>query len=99
MSKKDVEPTDMWCGIEVGGVRQASARAHGSDLDCQKAASHLRHAGLLEAWAAHKAIAACVLAQRSCRHAFLRRRQAMTAPDVLDEIGEVFHQVCPALRE
>ncbi|CAE8591639.1 unnamed protein product [Polarella glacialis] len=42
------------------------------------------------------ALAGCTLTRRSCCAAFKRRKRAMTAPDVLEELGTVFEELCPA---
>lgn len=62
--------------------------------------------GTLLAWSRNKVVegdlpmvaagcAACELVRCSCRAAFARKARAMTAPDVLDEIGPVFEELCP----
>jgi len=43
-------------------------------------------------WAAY---AACVLARRASASAFAIKRRAMTAPDILDKLGETFEDMCP----
>ena len=43
-------------------------------------------------WAAY---AACVATRRAAAAAFARKRRAMTAPDVLDELGAAFEGMCP----
>eukprot|EP00435_Cladocopium_sp_Y103_P014260 s2763_g3.t1 len=62
--------------------------------------------GTLLAWSRNKVVegqlpmvaagcAACEVVRSSCRAAFARKARAMTAPDVLDEIGPVFEELCP----
>eukprot|EP00931_Biecheleriopsis_adriatica_P115119 TRINITY_DN90958_c0_g1_i1.p1 TRINITY_DN90958_c0_g1~~TRINITY_DN90958_c0_g1_i1.p1 ORF type:complete len:391 (-),score=100.77 TRINITY_DN90958_c0_g1_i1:28-1200(-) len=40
--------------------------------------------------------AACTLVRRACKTAFQKRKRAMVAPDVLDEVGDTFEEMCPA---
>ena len=42
------------------------------------------------------AYTACMLTRRFARAAFARHKRSMTAPDLIDEIGEVFEDFCPA---
>eukprot|EP00443_Scrippsiella_acuminata_P132326 CAMPEP_0115591262 /NCGR_PEP_ID=MMETSP0272-20121206/10186_1 /TAXON_ID=71861 /ORGANISM="Scrippsiella trochoidea, Strain CCMP3099" /LENGTH=314 /DNA_ID=CAMNT_0003026477 /DNA_START=15 /DNA_END=956 /DNA_ORIENTATION=- len=44
--------------------------------------------------AADAALVGCLLTRSSCRSAFARRKRAMTAPDVMEHIGEVFEELC-----
>jgi len=64
--------------------------------------------GTLLAWSKNKVVegdlplalagcTACELVRSSCREAFAKKARAMTAPDVLDEIGPVFERLCPAV--
>lgn len=40
--------------------------------------------------------AACVLVRRACQQAYAKKKRAMMAPDVLDELGDMFDAMCPA---
>jgi ATP-dependent NAD(P)H-hydrate dehydratase len=40
--------------------------------------------------------AACTLVRRACRHAYEKKKRAMVAPDVLDELAATFEELCPA---
>lgn len=42
------------------------------------------------------AATACMLTRRCSKYAFAKHRRAMTAPDVIDAIGEVFEEFSPA---
>jgi len=43
--------------------------------------------------------AACVIVRKACRGAFAKNKRAMVATDVLDELGAVFEELCPASWE
>ena len=42
------------------------------------------------------AATACMLTRRCSKLAFAKQRRAMTAPDLIDSIGEVFEEFSPA---
>lgn len=39
-------------------------------------------------------LAACTLVRRASKAAFLKHKRAMVAPDVLDEVGAAFEELC-----
>eukprot|EP00746_Dinoflagellata_sp_MGD_P073875 gnl/MRDRNA2_/MRDRNA2_299191_c0_seq1.p1 gnl/MRDRNA2_/MRDRNA2_299191_c0~~gnl/MRDRNA2_/MRDRNA2_299191_c0_seq1.p1 ORF type:complete len:296 (+),score=50.26 gnl/MRDRNA2_/MRDRNA2_299191_c0_seq1:105-890(+) len=39
--------------------------------------------------------AACTLVRQACKAAFAKRKRSMTAPDVLEEVGDTFEKLCP----
>lgn len=41
--------------------------------------------------------AACTLVRRACKEAFAKKKRAMVAPDVLEEVADAFEQMCPAI--
>ena len=41
--------------------------------------------------------AACLLVRRACKVAYDKKKRSMVAPDVLDEVGQVFEELCPSL--
>merc|ERR1712194_482754 len=59
--------------------------------------------GTILAWAClrkrdklHACVAASVVVRRACRAAYLKKKRAMVAPDVLEEVGAAFEELCPA---
>ena len=42
------------------------------------------------------AYAGCLLTRRFARAAFAKHKRSMTAPDLIEEIGGVFEEFCPA---
>ena len=42
------------------------------------------------------AYAGCLLPRRFARAAFAKHKRSMTAPDLIEEIGEVFEEFSPA---
>lgn len=41
-------------------------------------------------------LASCTLVRRACAMAFKRRQRSMVAPDVLEDVGRAFQELCPA---
>ncbi|CAJ1372879.1 unnamed protein product [Effrenium voratum] len=59
--------------------------------------------GTLAAWAVLRrrslvlaCEAACVLVRLACKESYRKRKRAMVAPDVLEEVGAAFETLCPA---
>lgn len=96
--------------VLLKGAEDLVADASGHVLRCSVPGTPRRSGGLgdvlagtlgtLLAWRPEQgleaAASACELVRRSCRRAYERRHRAMTAPDALEELGDVFEELCPS---